>query len=188
MNAQMRRILHENKALRMLNAERKIFMNTPSHRYYGQLFALLGFFLLAILFYLSMKNYFAPVQHEIISEYAQSLLVKQSPDRHYRISGAINDVPVTFMIDTGASDIAVNEQIAAQSGLKKSATLTISTANGKTTAWLTHIESLKVGHFIIENMPAIIVPKMENEVLLGMRFLSQFTFSQSNGVLTLEQK
>lgn len=106
---------------------------------------------------------------------------------HYLANGYINNQSVAFLLDTGATDIAISESLANQLNLKKLSTTTYSTANGMTQGWRTQLDSVQLGGIEIKNVRAGIVPNMDDEVLLGMSFLRQLEFTQRNNQLILRQ-
>ncbi len=108
---------------------------------------------------------------------------------HYLSTGKINGYPVVFLVDTGASNIAIPEDLANKIGLSKGYRQSVSTANGNTYAWSTEINSLELGDIQLHNIPASINPGMNHstEVLLGMSALKQLDFAQQGNQLILTQ-
>ena len=107
---------------------------------------------------------------------------------HYLASGKINTYPVEFLVDTGATWIAVPGAIAQTMNLQPGMAIETQTANGNTTAYLTKLKSVELGAIQLNNVKATIVPNMTgNEVLLGMSFLRELDLLQSNDKLILRQ-
>ncbi|WP_210330312.1 TIGR02281 family clan AA aspartic protease [Aliikangiella sp. G2MR2-5] len=107
---------------------------------------------------------------------------------HYVVSGNINRTPVTFLVDTGATSVAVPGSLASDIGLRRGAQQKFYTANGVSTGYLTTIDELTIGEITLYNVKASIAPNMAgNEVLLGMSALGQLEYTQKAGVLTLRQ-
>jgi aspartyl protease family protein len=107
---------------------------------------------------------------------------------HYNASGHINGYEVEFMLDTGASDIAIPAHIADQIGLQRGMVSSYRTANGNITAYVTRLDQVELGGIVMKNIRASINPSMEGEeILLGMSFLKKLEFSQSGKILTLKQ-
>lgn len=120
-----------------------------------------------------------------IIKYSHIQLKRQS-DSHFRIKGKINQLPVIFLIDTGASYIAVSPLIAKMANLKYIEPISTSTAAGNSSAHLTLIKQLKIGNIFINNVKAIISPGlMEYEVLLGQNILQFFQINQVGNILSL---
>lgn len=163
--------------------------NTTSR--FGTGFALLTLLFMGVLFYFFMTDYFEkgrnPNQHiEELNDYGDaSLVLKQSYDGHYRVGGLINGYPVVFFIDTGSSDIALNEALADEIGLRKGHQGKAYTANGVTEQWSTEIAEINIGGLVMDNIRASILPNMDDEVLLGMEYLRHFHWRQEQGELIL---
>lgn len=119
----------------------------------------------------------------------QEITLKRNRYHHYVASGMINSVPVVFILDTGATNVAVPEHLAKVLQLKKGMPGYAVTANGTVEIHDTTINELQLGPFIIKNVNASINPGMEqDEILLGMSVLKQLDFSQTNDNLTLRQQ
>ena len=107
---------------------------------------------------------------------------------HYLLDGLIDGHKVTFLLDTGATQVAVPVRLAERIGLAPGAPVTLSTANGRVTGQRTQLQDLRLGDIRLIQVPAIIVPDMDgNEVLLGMSALKQLEFTQRDGTLVLRQ-
>ncbi|WP_165664471.1 retropepsin-like aspartic protease family protein [Metapseudomonas otitidis] len=107
---------------------------------------------------------------------------------HYLANGRIDGQAVTFLLDTGATAVAVPEALARRLALKRGEPITLSTANGRTTGHRTHLDELQLGDIHLAQVPAIIAPGMDgDEVLLGMSALKQLEFTQRDGTLVLRQ-
>ena len=107
---------------------------------------------------------------------------------HYVASGEINEQPVVFMLDTGATDIAISDQLAKKLGLKKGRAFKVSTANGVSTAYRTRLDSVSLGDIELNNLQATILSNAsDNQVLLGMVFLKHMELVQKGNQLTIRQ-
>lgn len=107
---------------------------------------------------------------------------------HYVANGSINNHTVTFMLDTGASDVAIPETIATDIGLRKGRPLTYQTANGKITVYATILDEIALGDIRLHQVRATINPNVQgDEILLGMSFLKHIEFTQRGDTLTLRQ-
>ncbi len=107
---------------------------------------------------------------------------------HYLAVGQINDQPVEFLLDTGASDVSVPETIARRLGLKRGTPLTYNTANGPITAYHTRLPDLAIGNIVLRDVRASINPHMDGEtILLGMSFLRHLEFTQRGDTLIIRQ-
>ena len=107
---------------------------------------------------------------------------------HFVSTGAINGNTVLFMLDTGATDVAIPGEMAERLKLERGAPVTVSTANGMSTGYRTRIDRLQLGEIVLHNVRALVAPGMHgDEVLLGMSALKQLEFTQRDGTLVLRQ-
>jgi len=110
-----------------------------------------------------------------------------SADRrgHYSGAGMINNHPMEFMIDTGATRVAVPGKLAKRVGLKFGMPVISQTAGGNVQAYQTIIPSLQIGTITLRNTHAIILDKLD-QVLIGMTVLKRFKVTQFDGKMTIE--
>ncbi len=110
----------------------------------------------------------------------------QNRQGHYVANGKINGKKVTFLLDTGATQISIPENIAQRLQLKKGYPLQVTTANGSITVFSTHLNSVSLGAITLLNLRAHINPYMDgNEILLGMNFMRHLEMTQRNKQLLL---
>lgn len=107
---------------------------------------------------------------------------------HYVATGSINGSAVIFLIDTGATDVAIDERQAAQLGLKKGPPVMVTTANGRVKGWRTLLRKVELGSIELPAIAATIVPDLNGEALLGMSFLKRLTMIQRGRELILRQE
>jgi len=128
----------------------------------------------------------ASVAHE---DGSRSIILQRNRAGHYVFNGTVNGTPVEFLLDTGATVVAVPESIARRLGLKYGMRMTADTANGPATAYATIIDSVRIGDLEETNVAASIIPDMErDDILLGMSFLRRLDFSQRDDTLILTQR
>lgn len=114
------------------------------------------------------------------------VLLDQNRQGHYVMSGSINDVEVDFLLDTGATDVAIPESIANQAGLSRGRRAQAMTANGLVNTWQTTIDRLQLGEITLNDVRASITPSMgDGTILLGMSALRELEFTQQGSQLTL---
>lgn len=107
---------------------------------------------------------------------------------HYVTNGQINGQPVVFLLDTGATGVAVGSQTAARLGLQRGQAIQTRTANGLARAYRTQLDSVSVGAIEVRDVPATISPGLATEeILLGMSFLREIEFTQRGRELILRQ-
>ena len=114
--------------------------------------------------------------------------LKRNRYGHYVTQGTINNHSVTFLLDTGASDISIPDKIAKKLKLKYGQEQRYQTANGIIVGNLTTLNSVSIGNIKLRNVRASINPKMDDdEILLGMTFLKYIEFTQRGDTLILRQ-
>lgn len=125
----------------------------------------------------------------ISSANINEVTLTQNAYGHYVTSGTINGRTVTFMLDTGATNVSVPEKLADELDLKKLARGQSSTANGFVDVFLTRINEVRIGNIVVYDVPASINPGMNHsdEILLGMSVLKNVEFAQKGSTLTLKQ-
>ena len=122
----------------------------------------------------------------------RSVSIPRDARGHFSTEGRIDGQRIDFMVDTGASVVALNEKSAARFGLRPSRcdyNATVSTANGTIKAARTRIAMMEVGGLIVRDVDAMVLPdEALSENLLGMSFLSRLKrFEYANGRMVLEQ-
>ncbi|AMB87405.1 aspartyl protease [Pseudomonas agarici] len=107
---------------------------------------------------------------------------------HFVADGLINGVPVVFMLDTGATDVAIPTEVADRLRLERGLPVTLSTANGRAEGYRTRLDRVQVGDIVLRDVRALVVPGLGGEqVLLGMSALKKLEFTQRGGTLLLRQ-
>ena len=117
------------------------------------------------------------------------VILKRNRHHHYVADGKINGKKVTFLVDTGATSVALSRQLARKLGLREGASGYANTANGLTETRATVINELKLGSITLYDVPASITYGMQmgDEVLLGMSALKNVEFTHRDGQLTMTQ-
>lgn len=119
---------------------------------------------------------------------ARTVTLERNRQHHYVATGEINGHKVTFLLDTGATNVSVPAQIGRKLGLRPGERYTAATANGLVEVRGTNIRELKLGPIVLEDVNASLNPGMNgDEILLGMSALKTLDFSQSGSTLTLTQ-
>jgi aspartyl protease family protein len=114
------------------------------------------------------------------------IVLRRNRAGHYRVPGSINGVDVDFMLDTGATYVAVSQSLADRAGMDRLARTQSVTANGTVTSWLSRIDEVGLGPIRMRDVRAVILPSMpNNEVLLGMSFLKHLKLEQQGDRLKL---
>ena len=100
----------------------------------------------------------------------------------------INGQAVQFMLDTGATDVAIPSAVAERLGLARGVPVTVSTANGRSEGYRTRLDSVRLGAIELRDVRALVAPGLDGEqVLLGMSALKKLEFTQRGGTMLLRQ-
>lgn len=121
-----------------------------------------------------------------------SVIVAPNSQGMYLTAGTINGYPVTFMVDTGASDIAMNREEARRMGIdyRVDGTPRITqTASGTARAYAVVLKKVTVGNIALNDVNALVVDgNSPAEVLLGGSFLNRLSMKRDGKVLHLIKK
>jgi aspartyl protease family protein len=122
----------------------------------------------------------------------RSLSIPRDARGHFQTEGRIDGQRIDFMVDTGASVIALNEKSAARFGLRPQRgdyNAIVTTANGTIKAARTRLAMVELGGLVVRDVDAMVLPdEALSENLLGLSFLSKLKrFEYAGGRLVLEQ-
>jgi aspartyl protease family protein len=109
----------------------------------------------------------------------------------YRVRGAINDHYVNFLVDTGASVVALSSQEATRLGIdySRGERGQVQTAQGTTDSFFLILDEVKVAGLKAYNVQAAVIEgAYPVEILLGMSFLRQVSMQEQAGAMVLTQK
>jgi aspartyl protease family protein len=109
---------------------------------------------------------------------------------HFVTQGSINGKSVSFIVDTGATHVALSQNVAEQIGLSyRNGQRTVGqTANGPTVAYRVMLDSVRIGDVMVYNVDAAVLPAGMEQVLLGNSFLTRFQMKRENDTLTLDKR
>lgn len=120
------------------------------------------------------------------SQVGTQITISRDHDGHFRLKGSVNDSPVIFLLDTGASSVAVSDELAKRAGLKPKAELITETANGSAVGYFTVIDKMMLGPVELNHVSAVIVPNLDSDqALLGMNILQHFEITQNRDTMVL---
>jgi aspartyl protease family protein len=126
---------------------------------------------------------------QVVTEDGHAMVVmERGRSGHYLAEGKINGLPLVFLIDTGATDVAIGEKTARTMGLEFGPLIRVMTAAGPTKAWVTRLDRVSLGSLELTNVRAIITPGLNDEGLLGMGFLKYFSLRQEGEKLSIESR
>jgi aspartyl protease family protein len=118
----------------------------------------------------------------------QRVVLKADARGHFVSSGQINGRIMQYMVDTGASTIAIGRPDAERMGLKfeeQGQSVRMNTANGVAQGWRLRLDSVRVGDVELRGVDAIVTPQPMPYVLLGNSFLREFEMSRNGDEMML---
>lgn len=104
---------------------------------------------------------------------------------HFVAPGRINDRPVRFLVDTGATLVSVPASLAGELGLERTVPVGLETAAGPVSGWMTRAGQVQLGDIVRHDVAVAISPANSDTVLLGMSFLRHLDLDQQGGRLRL---
>jgi aspartyl protease family protein len=115
------------------------------------------------------------------------VVLQRERSGHYIAEGEINGLPVKFLVDTGATDVAISEKAARAMGLDFGPRIRVMTAAGPVGAWVTRLDRVRLGSLELQDVRATITPGLNDTALLGMSFLKHFSLRQEGDRLLIER-
>ncbi len=118
------------------------------------------------------------------------IVLSEGSGGHFMTAGQINGRAVQFMVDTGATTIAMSTQDAENAGIpyKGGQPVRMSTANGTTQGFHIKLNSVRVGDVEVYEVDAVVIPEPMPFLLLGNSFLSRFQMKRDNHLMTLDKR
>ncbi|MES2369405.1 MAG: TIGR02281 family clan AA aspartic protease [Pseudomonadota bacterium] len=109
---------------------------------------------------------------------------------HFAAAGALNGYPMTFLVDTGATAIAISATEAKRIGLdyRSGQAVGVGTAAGVVPAWRVKFNTVKVGGISVNQVDGMVVETGLNMPLLGMSFLNRMEMKRDGQTMTLTQR
>ena len=121
----------------------------------------------------------------------RSVSVNRADNGHFEVEARVDGRRLEFIVDTGASHIALRESDAARLGnrpVPRDYTVKVNTANGVGRAARVELRTVEIGGITVRDLPAFVHPDEALSVnLLGMSFLSKVRWTYERGKLVLEQ-
>ena len=109
---------------------------------------------------------------------------------HFMTAGGINGKAVRFMVDTGATSVAMSIAEAEHIGLNyhHGQRMYVGTANGNVPAYKVRLAEVRVGDVVVYDIEAMVVPAQMEFILLGNSFLTRFQMKRENETMTLSKR
>ena len=119
----------------------------------------------------------------------REILIAAGPGGHFVTSGLINGKPVQFMVDTGATVVAMGRQEAERLGIdwKKGQRGMGHTAGGAVATYGVSLTSVRIGDVEVFGVDAMVLQAEMPFTLLGNSFLSRFSMRRDSNVMKLEK-
>jgi aspartyl protease family protein len=118
---------------------------------------------------------------------SQSATLTADPRGHFVVDGQINGGSVRFLVDTGATTIALSPGDAARLGIdyRKGQPDVVGTANGTTLAYRVKLDTVRVGDIVVNNVDAVVLSNPMPFALLGMSFLGRMEMKREGQTMML---
>ena len=121
---------------------------------------------------------------------AGELVIPRQRDGHFHVAGEVNRQRVKFLIDTGASHVAVSQALAEQAGLPAGSPITLSTANGQRPGQLVRGVPVRAGDLVLNDASVSVglSGMAPDQALLGQSFLKQFDVEIRGDTMVLRRR
>ncbi len=156
-----------------------------------QMFAVWGFIFLGVIasygLWEDIRQTVRPQQSVAID--AGRVEVPRAPDGHYYLTLEVNGAPVEFLVDTGASQVVLNERDAQSAGIDTASLAYLgraSTANGEVRTASVWVDEISLGGISDKNLRVWVNQGELEQSLLGMGYLQRWSSIEiRNGALLL---
>lgn len=120
----------------------------------------------------------------------QSVVLAAGPGGHFVADGQVNGGAIRFLVDTGATAIALPAADAKRLGIdyQKGRRGMTNTAAGPTPMYVVRLDTVRVGGIELQAVDAIIIEQGLNVALLGMTFLNRVEMKRDGATMTLTRR
>jgi len=120
----------------------------------------------------------------------QSATLSAGPGGHFAAEGVVNGASVRFLVDTGATLIALPASVAKRIGLdyRKGPVGAAQTAAGPTPAYRVKLDTVRVGGIELNNVDGVVIEQGLEVALLGMTFLNRVEMRREGETMTLTRR
>jgi aspartyl protease family protein len=117
----------------------------------------------------------------------QSAVLSAGPGGHFLAEGQVNGGAIRFLVDTGATAVALPASEASRLGIeyRKGRRGVTQTAAGPAPTYIVKLDSVRVGSIELQNVDAIVIEQGLNVALLGMTFLNRVEMKRDGQTMTL---
>lgn len=117
--------------------------------------------------------------------------IARNPQNAYTTYASINGQRFLVLVDTGASQVALNSRQADRLGIdyRQGTPVLVSTASGRARAYQTRLRTVDVGGIVVSSVPAMVIEGDFPEiVLLGMTYLEHVKIREEQGTMYLQAR
>ncbi len=120
----------------------------------------------------------------------QSTTLSADTRGHFIAEGSINGGTIRFLVDTGATSIAIPARDAMRLGIdyRKGRQGVVQTAGGPTPAWVVKLDTVRVGDIQLANVDGVVIEQGLDVALLGMTFLNRVEMKRDGQLMTLTRR
>lgn len=124
------------------------------------------------------------------TEGSSRIVLNADSSGHFISQGRINGQLMQYMVDTGATTMAIGAPEAERMGIvyKTGKPGNYSTANGIVQGWRIQLDTVRIGDVELIGLDAVVLPVSMPYVLLGNNFLARFMMTRSNEQMVLERR
>ena len=133
-----------------------------------------------------------PISTRYAKPLRESVTIAPDPQGMYHTPGAINGQPVQFLVDTGATTVAMNAREARRLGvdyLLRGQPVMVNTASGRSQGWFVELDEVSVGGIKAHSVGAVVMDGgFPQRILLGLSFLNRLQMQHKGLLLELREK
>lgn len=118
------------------------------------------------------------------------VVLAAGPGGHFIAEALVNGAPMRFLVDTGATSIALPAREAARLGLdyRNGARGVSNTANGPVTVYRVSLDTVRLGGIELHTVEAVVLESGLDTALLGMTFLNRVEMKREGSTMTLTRR
>lgn len=120
----------------------------------------------------------------------QSVSLSADARGHFSAHGSLNGYPMSFLVDTGATAIAISAADARRIGIdyRSGQAVNVGTAAGVVPAWRVKFGTVKVGGITVHEVDGMVMETGLGVPLLGMSFLNRMEMRRDGQTMTLTRR
>lgn len=120
----------------------------------------------------------------------REIVLTAGPGGHFLGTGSINGRSMRFMVDTGATVVAMSAAEAQRLGVdyRSGERGWVQTANGNAPAYRVTLNAIRIGDVEVHQVAGVVTPAPMDHILLGNSFLTRFQMTRENDVLRLQKR